>query len=302
MAWIILSIAAAGFQTLRFMLQKILSMGALSPAGATYARFIFAVPFIGGATAAYLMASGQAFPGLPVRFWLFSLSGGLAQILATWAVVTLFSRRNFAVGITFKKTEVLQAAVLGFIILGDRISALGLGAILLGMVGVVLLSTPPGQKQAPRLTGGFFRNGAAGLGLLSGALFAISGVAYRGAALSVPSTDIMLRAMVTLLMVSLSQSIFMGIWLRFREPGSFGNVLKSWRKSVWMGMAGMAGSLCWFTAFNMKNAAYVFAVGQVEVIFSILVASIFFHEHLSRREATGIALVTLSILGLVAFA
>ena len=33
--WIILSIAAAAFQTLRFMLQKHLSMGALSAGGAT---------------------------------------------------------------------------------------------------------------------------------------------------------------------------------------------------------------------------------------------------------------------------
>ena len=44
-AWVLLSIMAAAFQTLRFMLQKQLSMGALSATGATFARFVYAVPF-----------------------------------------------------------------------------------------------------------------------------------------------------------------------------------------------------------------------------------------------------------------
>ena len=44
-AWIFISIAAAGFQTLRFMLQKALSMGTLSAGGASFARFFYAAPF-----------------------------------------------------------------------------------------------------------------------------------------------------------------------------------------------------------------------------------------------------------------
>ncbi len=41
-------------------------------------------------------------------------------------------------------------------------------------------------------------NRAAGLGLASGALFAVSAVAYRGATLEVASEDAFLRAAVTL--------------------------------------------------------------------------------------------------------
>jgi uncharacterized membrane protein len=62
----------------------------------------------------------------------------------------------------------------------------------------------------------------------------------------------------------------------------------------------MGGSLCWFTAFTLQNAALVFAVGQVEVIFSLLAARLFFGERQSAREGWGIALVTLSVIAVVA--
>ena len=66
-----------------------------------------------------------------------------------------------------------------------------------------------------------------------------------------------------------------------------------------MGVASLGGSVGWFTAFTLQNAAYVFAVGQVEVIFSLMASVMFFKETITRRELTGIALLTVSILLLV---
>ncbi len=77
-------------------------------------------------------------------------------------------------------------------------------------------------------------------------------------------------------------------------------MIASWRTAIWIGLAGMGGSLCWFTAFTLQNAALVFAVGQVEVIFSLIVSWLFFGERLSAREGCGIALVTLSVIAVVA--
>ena len=139
-AWIILSVAAAAFQTLRFMLQKHLSTSALSAGGATFARFAYSAPFVVTLCLAHIHFSGAVVPRLTPLFWGLAMSGGLAQILATWCVVALFAQRNFAVGITFKKTEVIQTALAGLIVLGDRVNLHGLGAILLGLVGVLILS------------------------------------------------------------------------------------------------------------------------------------------------------------------
>lgn len=295
--WIFLSIAAAAFQTLRFMLQKHLSMGALSAGGATLARFFYSAPFVVALSLGYLAATGAAWPGYTPLFWAYAVAGGLAQILATWCVVALFAERNFAVGITFKKTEVVQTALVGLVILGDRITWLGLGAILLGLIGVLILSETPGFE------GRWWRrfgNRAAALGLASGAFFAVSAVGYRGATLEIASADPLLRAGLSLMMVTVMQAVTLTLWLMWREPGQVGRVIAARRTAVWMGLTGMAGSLCWFTAFTLQNAAMVFAVGQVEVIFSLFASVLFFGERITRREGWGIALITLSVIAVVA--
>ncbi|WP_058244653.1 DMT family transporter [Thalassovita autumnalis] len=279
------------------MLQKSLSMGTLSAGGATLARFLFSAPFVAALALGYLSYSGAGWPALGNRFLTFALVGALAQILATWCVVALFQHRNFAVGITFKKTEVVQTALVGFLVLGDRISFGGLLAILIGLLGVLVLSDrPEGGAGLKR-----FLNIGAGLGLLSGAFFAVSAVGYRGATLEVGSDDPLMRALISLMVVTASQSVGLGSYLIWREPGEVGRVLASWRSSIWMGLASLGGSLGWFVAFTLQNAAYVFAVGQVEVIFSILISVLVFKEQISRREGAGIALITASVLTLVLF-
>ncbi|MEO0567676.1 MAG: DMT family transporter [Pseudomonadota bacterium] len=294
--WILLSIMAAAFQTLRFMLQKSLSMGTLSSLGSTFARFFYAAPFAATLIAIYIPASGASLPSLSGLFWIYVLSGGLAQILATWFVVLLFAERNFAVGITFKKTEVIQTAIVGFVILGDRISATGLLAIFIGLTGVLVLSDSSSSE------GNWVRrlgNKAAVLGLASGAFFAVSAVGYRGATMQVASDDTFLRAMLTVAAVTASQSIGMSAYLAWREPGELRRVWAARAKAVWIGITSLMGSVGWFTAFAMQNAAYVFAVGQIEVIFSIVASVAFFKEKITRREVLGMVLLTASIILLV---
>ncbi|MGR3652572.1 MAG: EamA family transporter [Roseovarius sp.] len=296
-AWILLSIAAAAFQTLRFVLQKRLSMGALSMGGATLARFLYSAPFVVVLAGGYHVATGAAWPGMTPAFWAYAVAGGLSQILATWAVIALFAERNFAVGIAFKKTEVMQTALVGLVVLGDRIGLAGFGAILLGLAGVLFLSQTPGTagRRWRRLG-----TRAALLGLGSGALFAVSAVGYRGATLEIASTDPLMRAGLTLTAVTLMQTAALALWLAWREPGQLARIIAARRVAVWIGLSGMAGSLCWFTAFTLQSAAMVFAVGQVEVIFSLLASALVFGERLTRREGLGIALITVSVMAVAA--
>ncbi len=294
--WVWVTFCAAAFQTVRFMLQKQLSAAALSAAGATFARFVYSAPLVLLLLPVYLWASAQALPALSGAFWAYALVGGLAQILATVCVVLLFKRRNFAVGITFKKTEVVQTALVGLIVLGEGVSTGALMAILLGLVGVLLLS------DMPEMAGNWRRrvmNPAAGLGLLSGILFAVSGVTYRGASLELASDDPGLRALVTLAAVATSQMLALGAWLLWREPGQVGRVLAAHRTAKWIGLTSMAGSFCWFTAFTLQNAAYVNAVGQVELVFSLAASVLVFGEKITGKEAAGIALLTGSVLALI---
>ncbi|MDU8942132.1 DMT family transporter [Ovoidimarina sediminis] len=295
-AWIPITIAAALAQTLRFMAQKHLKSTALSTGGATLARFLYSAPLVAIGIALYANWQGFAVPSLDGAFWSYAMFGGLAQILATMCVVALFQRRNFAVGITFKKTEVMLTALAGYLILGDVVTPLAGFAVAVGFFGVIWLSDPPGGDRD-----GFrrFFNRAAGLGLLSGVFFAISAVGYRGAVLEVAGGDTAFRAGMTLAIVTTAQSLALGSWLLWREPGQLGAVLRNWRVAGLTGVLSMIGSFCWFAAFSLQNAAYVFALGQVELMFSIVAATVWFRERISAREAIGMVVLTMSIVMIV---
>ena len=294
--WILISLAAAAFQTVRFMLQKVLASTTLSAAGATFSRFLYSAPFILVLLAGYVASGAGSLPEIGPGFWGYGLMGGTAQIVATVCVVALFKQRNFAVGITFKKTEVIQTVLVSWLVLGEAVSGLGFAAIALGLVGLLLLSAGP-ETSGWRLRD--MGNRAAGLGIASGILFAVSAVCYRGASLAVVSDDPLMRASVTLAAVVAMQTLIMAVWLRLREPGQIAAVWRARRVALWIGLTSMGGSLCWFIAFTLQNAAYVKAVGQAELILSVLASTLFFRERISLREALGMAVLVASILMLI---
>ncbi len=286
--WIFFAVFAALAQTVRFAVQKVLSGGTLTPAAATWARFVWSFPLAALLTFTYANATGQDLPRVGPGFWPHALSGGVFQILATICTVSLFKLRAFALGITFKKPEVMLTAVVGFALLGDTVTWPGAAAIALGFLGVVLLSDPP--------EGGSLLNRAAALGLLSGVFFALSAVTYRGATLAMQTGDTLLTAGATLTVVTLWQTLALGVWLRWKEPGQITATFRQWRQTSIVGAFSLLGSWGWFAAFSLMNAAYVFAVGQVELIFSLSVGAFWFRERLRWREWVGMGILAISIL------
>ena len=295
--WIPITIAAAFAQNLRFMLQKHLKATKLTTGGATFVRFLFAAP-IAVLMVVTLVWFGWEVPTASPRTAFFVIIGGLAQITATMLVVALFAERNFAVGITLKKTEAILTAVVGFIVLGEGISLWAVLTILVGIIGVILLSDPPKMAGG----GAWYRrifNRAAAYGIGSGAIFAVSATCYRGASLSLSSGDFIIRAAFTLACVTTFQTIAMSLWLRLREPGEITRVIQSWRVTILVGITGVLGSLGWFMAFTLQNAAYVKALGQIELVFTFIASYLIFKERSTPRELLGIGLVIVSILLLI---
>jgi drug/metabolite transporter (DMT)-like permease len=296
-AWIPITIAAAFFQNLRMAVQKHLT-ARLSTAGATAVRFYYAFPLAALYALAVSHLTGQPLPPANPSFVLYAMVGGGAQIVATALLVALFSLRNFAVGTTFSKTETVQAAVFGIVILSDPLSAWALAGILVSLAGVMAISMARGKAGLGALARGLSGRPAL-LGMASGAAFAVSVVSYRAAALSLESGGVALRAGLTLAVVTVMQTLAMTAYLRWREPGQISRVLRSWRVSVWAGIFGTAASVGWFTAFTLQNAAYVRAVGQVELVFTFAISYFFFRERATPVEIAGILLVVAGILVLL---
>lgn len=289
--WIFFTLFAAAMQTLRFTLQKALHGAGLSSAGATFARFLYAAP-LALLAAALLSFWRGTLPLPPPSFWAFAAAGGLVQILATDLTVRLFGLRNFAVGVAFTKTEVVQVALVAALILGEGLSLHAALAIGLGLLGILALSRPP-EKGAP------FWGPSAFIGLAAGAFFALSSVFYRGAVQSLLPLPFFDRALYALAVSTSLQSLTMAAWLAWREPGALARVLASWRWTAPVGVTGLLGSLGWFAAFALQNAAYVRALGQVEIVFTLLASVFVFGERLKAREALGIALILAAVLWLV---
>ncbi|MEJ6389328.1 DMT family transporter [Gymnodinialimonas ulvae] len=291
--WIIASVFAAFMQNLRFLLQRQLKVTTLSTGGATWARFAFAVPCVAVVLLAYKALSAQDWPVPGVGYWRFVAIGALAQMLATACVVALFARRNFYVGITLKKSEVILTALIGLVVLGEAVSPPVLLAIAVGFAGVLALSDPPGDTGLPWTARVF--NAASGYGLASGLLFGVSAVCYRGATLALEGGDAPLRAAVALVTATIVQSVTLGVYLALREPGEITRVAHAWRICALTGLTSMLGSLAWFTAFALQTAAYVKAVGQIELVFTFLFSAFWLREKTSRNEVIGIALIVVSI-------
>ncbi|MEM6694691.1 MAG: DMT family transporter [Pseudomonadota bacterium] len=295
--WIIATCLAAGIQTLRFILQRQVRDAGLSTGGATFSRFIFAAPLAIITVAVLQPLTATAWPSTTPAFWSYAFFGGLCQIGGTFATIMLFSLRNFAVGIAFTKTETIQVVLFSLLILGEGVSGAGLAAILVGIVGVILISSKDAGDTAR--WSGALRAKPMLLGLIAGAGFGLSAIGYRGAALDLDTGGALFRAACTLAAVTAMQTVTMGLWLLWREPGEVARVLRAWRRTALVGLTGMLGSLAWFTAFALQNAAYVRAVGQIELVLGVIVAWAVFGERVARREAIGIAFLGLSVVALM---
>jgi drug/metabolite transporter (DMT)-like permease len=295
--WIPITIAAAFFQNLRSALQRHLK-GRLSTSGAAYVRFFYAWPL----ALAYVWGlnawGGLALPSPNAVFFLYCLLGAVSQILFTVFLLWMFSFRNFAVGTTFSKLEVVLVAILGALILGDGLPAVAVLAIAVSALGVVALSLGQTRITLGTLLAGLLDKPTL-IGLACAAFLGGSVVFFRGATLSLGHDSFVMAAAFSLAVALALQTVLMGLYLAWREPGELGRVLGEWRWAGAVGVAGMLASVGWFTAFTLQNAAYVRALGQVELIFTFVATTAFFRERVDWREALGILLVAAGILLLV---
>jgi drug/metabolite transporter (DMT)-like permease len=281
--WIPITIAAAFLQNLRFMLQKAVK-GRLSTSGATFARFVWAAPLALVFVLILSTVRGESPPPMHATFLAYAALGGLTQILATALVVALFSLRNFAIGVSFSKTETVQSVVFGIILLGELASASAILAILISLAGIMLISVPAG-----------------GLALKAAFNRPAAYVSYRAASLSLEGGDFLIRAALTLAVVTLMQTVAMWIYLAWREPGEVGRVIAAWRITMWIGAAGMLASLGWFTAMTLQTVAYVRALGQIELLFTFATSVLVFGERSTPREIAGIVLLVAGIVTLLLY-
>ncbi|MEM1160908.1 MAG: DMT family transporter [Pseudomonadota bacterium] len=290
--WIPIALAAALFQAVRTAAQKALNAH-LSTWMVTYVRSLFGLPVMLVYLAVVITLEGRIWPETSIAFFAYCAGTGFVQIMATYLLIRLFTMSNFAVGTVLTKSDVMLAAVIGSVFFSEQIDAVGWLAISLTIVGVVLLSL----RRAGALGGGIAA-GPMAVGLTAAFLFCLSYLFLREASLVLENGSALWRAAWSVVTVTTMQSVGLGAWLLTRrsERAEFAALPRLWRPVWFVGVTSALGSIGWFAAMALENASYVKAVGQVEVVFTVLISLLYFREAITRLEYVGIATIVVAVL------
>ncbi|WP_234497374.1 DMT family transporter [Vibrio maritimus] len=285
-SWIAFTLLAAFSQSWRNAFQSKLS-GTMSVAGVTLARFLWAGPI----ALLYLFALYQwqpvAIPTFSGEFVFYIIAAALMQILATGLMVLLFKLENYAIGAGLAKCEAPVSAVLGVLFFGTVLSVTGWIGVLIGTLGVLLMSSSSGWRSlSPKI---FF------LGMSCSTAFALTSLWVREASLSIGLPFPHSAAWVLFLVISL-QTIIITSFLLLRERHTLAQMFKKPKLVIMTSLASVIGSLGWFSAMSLQAVPYVKTLGQVEVIFMILISYFWLGQSIARKDITALILLSIAAI------
>jgi drug/metabolite transporter (DMT)-like permease len=293
--WIPITLAAATFQILRTSRQHQLR-SVLSVNGAGFVRYGYGFPLALAVAAVTFVVAGADTPTIPPRFWLIIAGAGVAQILATLALLRAFDLRDFAIGTVYAKTEVILVAVVSAVALGEPLEPLGWAAAIVCMIGVAWLAAP--QRLLDALTSA--ADPAALMGILAAAGFAVAAVGIRGASTSLDGGSTWAHALLTLTAMLGIQTVLNGTQLFATDRAEFGRVWTNWRAALPVGILSLCGSAGWAVAVTLTNAAKVRTLGQVELVMAFAISAWVLHERHTRAEYAASGLVLIGVVGVIA--
>ncbi len=287
--WVGFTLLAALMQSIRTAGQKRIAKF-ISPMATTLVRYLFGLPFVVIYLA--LISDGPVVELISINtakisFMFYASGAAIAQIFATFWLVKVLSFKNFAVGTSFAKTEAIQTAILGAVFFSAYLSVYGWIAVIIGVLGILVVSLPAKGKPVDR--------GALGYGVLSGIAFAFTSLWIREASLSLGDAFLINAAFTLLYMVTL-QTVLCAVYLYLKEPEQFQKMRQHLWLALFVGITSALGSIGWFTAMTYHNAAIVKSLGQIEFVFTLLITYFFFNEKISFKEYVGMFLIIASVL------
>ena len=287
--WVWWTLLAATMQSVRTAGQKQLAKS-VSPMTATLVRYLYGLPFA-VLYVAFLFSDEMIVSGcLPaispgVTFYISGFIAGVLQIVATVLLIRLFGLRNFAVGSTFVRSEILLTAIIGIFLFTEQVTSVGWIAMLICVVGLVVISV----AKSGKLTSVWDRSGLYGLG--AGLAFALTSLFLRQASLSLELPSATQAAGLTLLYMVLLQTVLCLAWVCITRIDELKRVVGLWRASLFIGFTSLAGSAGWFTAMTLQSASYVKTLGQIEFLLTLAISIVYFKEMPTSKELVGMCLI-----------
>jgi drug/metabolite transporter (DMT)-like permease len=210
--------------------------------------------------------------------------------MATALMLAAMRERSFSLVTAYTKTEPVQVAIFGLVVLGDPLTIAAAVAILIATAGVVMTSLKASAASA-------MAPGARPvlLGIVSGGFFALAAISFRGATLALGSGSFLARATTTLAWGLALQTALLIAWLALFNRAALIGSLRHWRPSISAGFLGALASQFWFIGFALTSAANVRTLGLVEVPFAYGVSYFVFGHRASRRDVIGMVLIVAGV-------
>ncbi|WP_312106397.1 DMT family transporter [Acinetobacter venetianus] len=286
--WILFTIMAAFMQAWRNAFQKQLSTS-VDAYGTTLARFLFSPLFAFSYLAfLYVQKPVTAVVHFSDKFWFYIVIAGVSQIFATALMVMLFQQKNYAIGVGLAKSEAILAAIVGVIFLQEHLTTWGWVGVLIGAVAVFLLSKGRQHTELSMKT--------LMIGLGSGLCFAITSLLVREASLELTMLPFLHRAAWVLCCLISFQCIIMLLYLGIFSRETLYRMWQRLGLVFKVSVCSFLASVGWFSAMSMQTVAIVKTLGQVEILFSLLISAFFFKEKLAKTDHLGLWLVIVAAI------
>jgi drug/metabolite transporter (DMT)-like permease len=280
-SWVFFTLGAVVMQTFRNALQSKLSAH-MSTSGVTLSRFLFAPPIALIYLVLLYAFSNQAIPEFSSQFIFFVLLASVMQIFATSLMVILFKQKNFAIGAGLAKSEALVAGVLGTLFFGSQLNLFGWVGILIGAAAIFVLSGGGRKGQLSVKT--------VIIGLACGTCFALTSLYVREASqlLDVPFPH---SAAWVLLWVLCIQTTLLVSYIAIKDKSTFVALKNNAKMTLATSTTSCLGSICWFSAMALQHVAYVKTLGQIEVLFTMVLATFWLKNKVKPQEIIGLLLI-----------
>jgi uncharacterized membrane protein len=97
-----------------------------------------------------------------------------------------------------------------------------------------------------------------------------------------------------LLWVILVQTLALSVFIGIKNPKVFGQLKQHAGLTIATSLTSCIGSIGWFTAMALQHVAYVKTLGQIEVLFTILLSIFWLKQPVKKHEVWGLTLISIA--------
>ncbi len=287
--WILLALLGGLFQTIRNTSSRTVAK-IYKPSTVTLIRFGYALPF--GLTYTLILYLMGFVAGVPTfSFFLFTIVGSVFQAIGNTLFVNATKYGNFAVVVSFFRTDAILIAILSTLIFNVQYSTIAIFGIFLTVFGTFLITF---FKNKLKLSNLWSKDVV--FGVSSAFFMAIAIMFFAESNKSFVGGNLVANVSIALIGNLFFQTILNGLWVFWKQKNELLELKKTWKNDIIIGLASALATICWFMAYVLKDSALVRAVGQIEFLFSILVSVYFFKEKLKKVEILSILIICVGIL------